>query len=439
MNLQVLCTRERARIANAARLLVTMVAILFLSASLYAQSNQGRILGTVRDQSGGTIAGATVTVTDVLKGVSRTLTTDEAGEYAAPNLDPSPYRVRVEFKGFKTYDRQGLEITVGQEAKVDVTMQPGEQNQTVTVTEAVPLVETTSATLTGNIESEKIADLPLNGRNFVNLLTLRPGFVNQPGGGGGNQASMGMRPGDSMFFVDGLNMYEWGQGQQLLNGYAPAGDAATLLPIDAIQEFNIQQDPKAEVGWKPGVAINVGLKSGTNSLHGTAYAFGRDGSWDALNYFTPQGSTPPSLGFEQYGATAGGPVLKDKLFWYVGYEAQLINLGLISAVTEPVDAKIGDPALSMVDACLAVNAAHTANPGTYPQLSQLSATLAGLSPTTCQVSPPSGSVENVFPYNPGTEFPGIPQQVIPNGVAAYQNVNNTYNGLAKVDYHPNDK
>ena len=174
-----------------------VVGILLISASLFAQSNQGRIQGTVRDQSGGIIAGATVTVTDVLKGVTRTLTTDEAGEYSAPNLDPSIYRLRVEYKGFKTFDREGLNLGVGQEAKIDVIMQTGEQNQTVTVTEAIPLVETTSATLTGNIESQKIADLPLNGRNFVNLLTLRPGFVNQPGGGGGNQSSMGLRPGDS--------------------------------------------------------------------------------------------------------------------------------------------------------------------------------------------------------------------------------------------------
>src|SRR4029077_4220305 len=210
----------------------------------------------VRDQSGGTIGGATVTITDVLKGVSRDLTANEAGEYAAPNLDPSTYRVRVEYKGFKNSDREGLDVGVGQEAKVDITLQPGEQTQTVVVTEAIPLVETTSATLTGNITSEKIADLPLNGRNFVNLLTLRPGYVNSPGGGGGNQAGMGMRPGDSMFLLDGVNLYEWGQGQQLLNGYAPAGDAATLLPIDAIQEFSIQQNPKAELGWKPGVAVN---------------------------------------------------------------------------------------------------------------------------------------------------------------------------------------
>jgi len=188
MNLPVLCVSGRSRYTCVASVLVSFLAFFLVSAPLYAQSNQGRIQGTVRDQSGGTIAGATVTVTDVLKGVSRTLTTDEAGEYAAPNLDPSTYRVRVEYKGFRTFERQGLEVGVGQDAKIDITLQPGETSQTVVVTEAIPLVETTSATLTGNIESQKIADLPLNGRNFVNLLTLRPGYVNSPGGGGGNQS-----------------------------------------------------------------------------------------------------------------------------------------------------------------------------------------------------------------------------------------------------------
>ncbi len=432
MNLSVLCVSWRGSIANAAKVLASMVGVLLISASLYAQSNQGRILGTVRDQSGGSIAGATVTVTDTLKGVNRTLTTDEAGEYAAPNLDPSTYRIRVEFKGFKTYTREGMNIGVGQEAKIDITMQPGEQAQTVTVTEEIPLVETTSATLTGNIETQKISDLPLNGRNFVNLLTLRPGFVNQPGGGGGNQSSMGLRPGNSMFMLDGLNLYEWGQGQQLLNGYAPAGDAATLLPIDAIQEFNIQQNPKAEVGWKPGVAINVGLKSGTNSLHGTAYAFGRAGSWDALNFFNPPGQAAPGLGFEQYGATAGGPVLKDKLFWYVGYEAQLLNLQGTAAIFAPVDATLGgDFANSMVDACNAIGRANVA---------PLSATLAGLPSGSCTPTQVSSSVENVFPYNLGTQFAApLQKQVVPSGLEGTSDVNGTYNGLAKVDYHPNDK
>ena len=420
----------RALVAKFTALCAVLIAACVLPALLWAQANQGRILGTVRDQSGGVIAGATVTVTDTLKGVSRTLTADQAGEYSAPNLDPSTYTIRVEYKGFKTFTREGMQIGVGQEAQVDVTMQPGEQTQTVTVTEAIPLVETTSATLAGNITSEKITDLPLNGRNFVNLLTLRPGFVNQPGGGGGNQSSMGLRPGDSMFMLDGLNLYEWGQGSQLLNGYAPAGDAATILPIDSIQEFNIQQDPKAEAGWKPGVTINIGLKSGTNSLHGTAYAFGRDGSWDAKNFFQPGPPVAvPSLGFEQYGATAGGPVLKDKLFWYVAYEAQMLNLGITSAVQEPVDAAIGDPALSMVDACKALGPA---------KISALSARLAGLDPATCTVSPATSTFENIFPTNPGNEFSKA-QSLVPGSVYAMSDVNSTYNGLAKVDYHPNDK
>jgi hypothetical protein len=401
----------------------TIVALLF-SASVFAQVNQGRILGTVRDQSGGAIAGATVTVTDVLKGVSRTLTTNEAGEYAAPNLDPSTYRVRVEYKGFKTSDREGMDLGVGQEAKIDITMQPGETSQTVVVTEAIPLVETTSATLTGNIASEKIADLPLNGRNFVNLLTLRPGYVNSPGGGGGNQAGMGLRPGDSMFLIDGLNIYEWGQGQQLVNGYAPAGDAATLLPIDAIQEFNIQQNPKAELGWKPGVQVNLGLKAGTNSIHGTAYAFGRDGAWDALNFFQDPKQAPPPLSFEQYGATAGGRVIKDKLFWFVGYEAQLLNLGITTQVSAPQDIPGGGISNSMVDACNAVGRAN---------VTPLSATLAGLPAGSCTPAPASGSIENVFVTNLNSS-----KSVVPAGLATLSDVNSTYNGVAKVDYHANE-
>lgn len=424
----------RALVTKFTVLCAVLIAACVLPALLRAQVNQARLLGTVTDQSGGVIAGATVTVTDVNKNVSRTLTTDSAGEYVAPNLDPDTYTIRVEFRGFKTFTREGMQLGVGQEARADVTLQPGEQTQTVTVTEAIPLVETTTATLTGNITSEKISDLPLNGRNFVNLLTLRPGFVNQPGGGGGNQSSMGLRPGDSMFLLDGLNLYEWGQGSQLLNGYAPAGDAATILPIDSIQEFNIQQDPKAEVGWKPGVTINIGLKAGTNSLHGTAYAFGRDGSWDALNFFQPGPPVAvPSLGFEQYGATAGGPVLKNKLFWFVGYEAQLLNLGITSAVLAPADISLPtDPkatANSLVDACNAVGRA---------KVTALSATLAGLPSGSCIPVPPSSTVENILPYNPGTQF-ALAKQVVPGGVQAMSDVNGTYNGLAKVDYHPNDK
>ena len=407
-----------------------LAGLLLISGPIFAQANQGRILGSVRDQTGGAIAGATVTVRDLQKGLSRTLTTDDAGEYAAPNLDPSTYEIKVEFKGFKTSERQGLQIGVGQEARIDFTLEPGEQTQTVTVTEAIPLIETTTATLNGNITAETINDLPLNGRNYINLLTLRPGYVNLPGGGGGNQSAMGMRPGDSFFVVDGLNNYEWSQGQQIINGYGPAGDAQTLLPIDAIEQFNIQQNPKAEFGWKPGVQVNMGLKSGTNSIHGSAFAFGRDGSWDALNYFQPAGIPAPPGEFEQYGATAGGPIKKDKLFWYTAFEAQRYSFGLTTAIFQPVDVAGGGPGVSIVDACKALGPA---------KITPLSAQLAGLNPNTCVVSPASPTVENIFDFNPGTQFPANPNEVVPNGLATVTNTNTSYNGLAKVDYHPSER
>jgi hypothetical protein len=285
-----------ARLTRLTEVLCAIVALCVLPSFLLAQVNQGRLIGTVTDQSGGVIAGATVTVTDVQKNVSRTLTTDSAGEYVAPNLDPDTYAVRVESKGFKTFTRDGMQLGVGQDARVDVTLQTGEQTQTVTVTEALPLIETTTATLTGTIDNQTVNEVPLNGRNYINLLSLRPGFVNAPGGGATKQTAMGMRENDNFFLVDGVNNYYWATNQQVINGYALAGDAATLLPIDAIQEMNTEQIPKAEFGWKPGVQVNIGLKSGTNTFHGSAYAYGRDGAWDAKNFFQPTDvPSPPAF------------------------------------------------------------------------------------------------------------------------------------------------
>jgi len=407
-----------------------IVALCVLPSFLLAQVNQARLIGTVTDQSGGVIAGATVTVTDVQKNVSRTLTTDSAGEYVAPNLDPGTYAVRVESRGFKTFTRDGMQLGVGQDARVDFTLQPGEQTQTVTVTEALPLIETTTATLTGTISNQTVNEIPLNGRNYINLLTLRPGFVNAPGGGATKQTAMGMRENDNFFLVDGVNNYDWATNQQVINGYALAGDAATLLPIDAIQEMNTEQIPKAEFGWKPGVQVNIGLKSGTNTFHGSAYAYGRDGAWAAKNTFQPSNLPKPPLSIEQFGATAGGPILKDKIFWFLGFEGQKLYLGVTPQVNSPVDAPIGDTGLSMVDACNAVGRAN---------VTALSAKLAGLPAGSCTPSPATASFENLFPTNPGTQFPTSPQSVVPSGLFFLSDNNSTYSGLAKVDYHPNER
>ena len=197
---------------------------------LFSQGSAGRIDGTIADQTGGAIPAAKVTITDVQRGVTRNLTTDAAGAYAAPNLTPGTYTVHVEFMGFRSVDRKDLVIEVGQELRVDVALQPGEQSQTVTVTGEAPIVNTTNAELGGTIQNSVINDLPLNGRNFENLLDLRPGVVKYPGNSGWTQSTNGLRPHDNFFMVDGINSNDPWMAQSMMNAVMAAGDAGTMLP-----------------------------------------------------------------------------------------------------------------------------------------------------------------------------------------------------------------
>src|ERR1700719_319244 len=276
-----------ARTKSAAQLLGGVFAVLLLCLPAFSQGDFGRILGTVTDQSSGVVAGATVTVIDTERGVTRVLTTDESGEYNAPHLTPSAYTVRVEAPGFKKLEHQKIEVEVGKAARVDLTVQPGEQEQTVTVSESLPLVETTNATLGGTLSNADITDMPLNGRNYQNLLSLRPGVLTQVGGGPWTQSTNGVRPDESVWMVDGVINHNMFDARPIAGMSSPITDAATILPIDSIQEFNLMENPKAEYGWDPGAVVNVGIKSGTNSLHGSAYGFYRSSNWDARNFFNP--------------------------------------------------------------------------------------------------------------------------------------------------------
>src|SRR3984893_13943665 len=298
-------------------ILGAFLALFLTCTSLFSQGSAGRIQGSVLDQSGAAIPGATVTVEDVQRGNSRTLTTDQAGAFNAPNLLPGTYKVRAEFKGFKTVERQNITLEVGQDLRLDLTLQPGEQTQVVNVTESVPLIETTNAELGGTLQNQVINDLPLNGRNFENLLDLRPGVSKYPGNSGWSTSTNGLRPHDNYFMVDGINSNDPWMAQSIMNAVMAAGDAGTILPIDAIDEFKLQLNPRAEYGWKPGAVVNVGIKSGSNQIHGTAYAYGRTDASDAKDYFAV--SAPP-LSLQQFGASVGGPVKKNKLFYFANFE-----------------------------------------------------------------------------------------------------------------------
>ena len=317
--------------------LAICIGISLFSLPAFSQgSSTGRVLGAVTDQSGGAIAGAMVSVTDTQRGVTRTLITNDAGEYNAPDLIPGTYSVKAEYKGFKATQRDNIGVEVGGEYRVDLTLQAGEQTQTMTVTEALPLVETTSAVLGGTIANQLIGDLPVEGRNFTKLLELRPGVYLSPGSGKWSQTSNGMRAEHNVYIVDGIDTIEGFSSQSVINATGIFGDATAILPIDTIEEFNTEQNPKAEYGWKPGAIVNVGLRSGTNSLHGTAYAFGRASALDAENPFIENitGGSKQETDIKDFGATVGGPIVKDKLFFLFGYEGQRNDIGSPSATNK---------------------------------------------------------------------------------------------------------
>jgi hypothetical protein len=338
LSMKVLSAAKSADCEKLESIRVAVLAIIFFAMCLpsSAQSTTGRILGTVTDQSGAAVAGASVIVSDPERGTSRNLTTDEAGAYVAADLTPGTYQIHVEAKGFKSVERPNVGIEVATDVRSDFSLQPGQVSETVVVQEEVPLLNTTSATLGGTLSNREINDLPLNGRNYENLLQLRPGVMRYPGGGFSTTSTDGLRAEDNAYFVEGLFNSEPFSGQGIINGAGIAGDSATILPIDAIQEFNVAENPPAEYGWKPGAVINVGLKSGTNSIHGTAFAFGRDGDvFDARNYFnaSPTPETPRTL--EQFGGSVGGAIVKDKVFYFGAYEGQRYDVGNSYSVTTP--------------------------------------------------------------------------------------------------------
>src|SRR5690348_9805588 len=332
------------------------VTLALLSLPLFSQTNTGRILGNVHDTTDAVVVGATVTITDTQRGVARTLTTDAAGGYTAPNLNPGVYAVRVTAPGFKNVDRQNIQLEVAQDVRLDFSLEPGSTSETVTVTSEVPLVNTTSSTLGGTLSNETISELPLNGRNFQKLLELRPGVYIFPGGGKWSQSTNGLRAEHNVYILNGIDTIEGFSSQSVLNAAPVFGDATSILPIDAIQEFNTQQNPKAEYGWKPGGIVNVGLKSGTNTLHGTAYAFGRDSALDATTPFIQPGQPKQQTAIEDFGGTIGGPIRKDKLFFLAGYEGQRNTIGAPATVNIPTRAHVGttlagNKAQSLLDAC----------------------------------------------------------------------------------------
>jgi carboxypeptidase family protein/TonB-dependent receptor-like protein len=311
---------------------VLRIAVLLVFSSVgitLAQVTTGTISGTVKDSTGAVLPGAQVAILNEDTGISRKVQSDAAGRYFAPLLSLGTYSVTGSREGFRTVVRRGIVLTVGREAIVDLSLPVGAVAQTLEVTGEAPLVEATTASLSSLVDDRTIRALPLNGRSYDQLALLQPGVIlTSPGRTSGSSFSEGtakrfsvggQRSYANLFLLDGTNINDQANG-------TPGGAAGTNLGVDTILEFKVFVNSyKAEYGNSTGGIVTVVTRSGTNTLHGTAFEYIRNSVLDARNFFDA-GSVPP-FKRNQFGGVVGGPIKKDKTFFFGGYEGLRQGLG----------------------------------------------------------------------------------------------------------------
>jgi hypothetical protein len=313
------------------------VIVLLLSASVARAQVSAAIVGNVEDATGAAVKDAKITVTSLETGALRTVTTDDSGTFRVLSLPLGPQEVKVERNGFKSAVRTGITLEVGQEAVVNFRLELGEFVQEVSVSEEAPVVNVTTASVSGTVNERQIKDLPLNGRSFDSLITLNPGTINysalksvNTSTSNGNTFSVsGRRTGENLFLLNGV---EYMGSSQL--AVTPGGASGYLLGIDAVREFNVLTDTySAEYGKRAGAQVSVVTQSGTNSLHGSVFEFVRNNVFDAPGPFDHD--IVPPLKRNQFGAALGGPIEKDRLFLFGNYEGFRESLGVSSVSVVP--------------------------------------------------------------------------------------------------------
>jgi hypothetical protein len=312
---------------------VVLFTVLFLMTGvLMGQTYRGAIAGSVADSSGAAVADASVKVVNKGTGLARTQNTPTAGDFNFPDLAPGLYTITVSKQGFQPFS-QDIEAAVGRIASVTVTLGVAAQTQTVEVQAATATLETNEAVLNAVVDTRAVNDIPLNGRDFTQLLKLTPGY-NDQGSMNGNRANQ------NNWQIDGVDNNDFWHNINAVNQGSISGVAGVLLPVDAIDQFNQQAGGNADFGRNPGSMVNVVIKSGTNSLHGTAYYFNRNEALAAQSPFAPPGVNP-ELRNEHEGFSLGGPVWKNHTFFFLTFERQKFVQGNTVQATVPSEAWIG--------------------------------------------------------------------------------------------------
>jgi hypothetical protein len=330
-------------VGNSRKLTTSFAILVILFFSLmagvvaHAQVTGATLSGTVTDPTGGVLANATVSAVNTATAINREVMTDSAGLYAIPNLVPGLYDIKVSATGFSTSVQSGLNLAVGQQLQLNFSLKVGQTTTNVEVTGAAPQIDLTSSALTGQVESETVRELPLNGRDWTSLAQLQPGvkpietqmaFATSARGNrgfGGEMTVSGQRSTFNNYRIDGVTVNDYAMA-------APGNVIGLVLGVDAVQEFEVLTSGfPAEYGRATGGVVNAISRSGTNQFHGGLYEFLRNSALDARPYFTrvTDGPNPP---FKRnvFGASAGGPIFKDRLFIFGDYEGLRQSKGLTS-------------------------------------------------------------------------------------------------------------
>jgi hypothetical protein len=383
---------------------IVLVFVLLAAVSLSAQTFRGTILGTVTDPSGAVVAGASVTVKNVGTGLERTTETSADGSYSLPELPIGTYTVTVTLTGFQTAVTTGVTVDVASERRVDAALKTGQISTRVEVSaDQLPMVETTTNTLGGVLTAQTVENLPVNGRDYTKLIYLNPGVAGSPDqisdspGSFGEFSMNGARGRSNNYLLDGTDMNDGYRNDPAINQAGVFGTPSTILPIDAVAEVNVLSNFAPEYGRNAGAVVNIVTKSGSNSIHGSAAEYFRNDALDARNFFNPSSQPKAPFHNNQYGASLGGPIVKDKTFFFFDYEGQQEPVGVVTLATVPSPADITAFIALKVPEDPVIAALLARNPWPAPNLGGNSASV--VSPSFNKLTSFIGKIDQNFNAN----------------------------------------
>src|SRR5437588_5814411 len=323
------------------RFILATVIVLFVAMAVNSQTFRGAINGTVSDPSGAVVPRAQVKATEVATGVEHSTVTTADGQFAFQDIPLGFYKVSVIAPGFAGRTVDKVEVTAGNIYTLPIKLSLGQETQIVEVSAAALALDTTTQTQNMTISSDVVQDAPLNGRDFTQLIAVAPGYGGYSVGGFGSLN--GTRPNQMNWQIDGVDNNDFWHNIPAVNQGGVSGIAGIILPVDSIDEFSSQTQNGAEAGRNAGGTVNLVLKSGGNTIHGSAYLYDRNEAYSASSpFFTSSAASPnsPKLRNINYGFSLGGPIKKNKTFYFLGFEKQQYIIGLSGLATEPSDAWI---------------------------------------------------------------------------------------------------